>query len=437
MKANQKKLTKDTLLVLIGKGILFTSYYFSVPFLIKLLGLEIYGFWITISSILSWVYILDLGVGNSLRNIIVGLKKENNTIEIREHVSTTYWILIIGISVFTLLISVTVYLLDLATFINIPKTIKPIAYLIFNFILIGVSASLVLRIIFSILQGYQEVGTSEILNSSPQVILLLIIIIFTVYYNNSLLQNLKFLGIIYASIPTILYLVINISLFNTVFKSISPQIRYIKWKLVQKILPLSLSFFIIQIAGLVIYATDNYIISLLFDNKSVAYYSISYRYFQIPIYLFNIVCTPIWPLISKYYYEDNTSAILKLKNKMILIWLAISILTLFMLAVSNYFYEFWTEKRIIIPRNLSIVLTIYVIISTLGSIYAVILNAMGKVKMQVISSVIIMLLNIPLSIIFSKNMNLGIIGIPIASIVCLCISGSIVYFHYEKIKHQN
>jgi len=42
--------------------------YLSIPLMIKYLGNVQYGIWSTLLSIMSWISLFDIGIGNGLRN---------------------------------------------------------------------------------------------------------------------------------------------------------------------------------------------------------------------------------------------------------------------------------------------------------------------------------------------------------------------------------
>ena len=58
------------------------------------------------------------------------------------------------------------------------------------------------------------------------------------------------------------------------------------------------------------------------------------------------------------------------------------------------------------------------VFQTFGSIYVNVANGLGRIKLQIICSVIGAIVNIPLSIFFAKGLGLGLVGIKLATIIC-------------------
>jgi Na+-driven multidrug efflux pump len=64
-------------------------------------------------------------------------------------------------------------------------------------------------------------------------------------------------------------------------------------------------------------------------------------------------------------------------------------------------------------------MAIFAIVSTWNNIFASFLNGASKIKLQMYSSVIAMSINIPLSIFFAKNLELGSAGVILGTCVTL------------------
>jgi O-antigen/teichoic acid export membrane protein len=71
----------------IGISLIYT------PLLLKYLGDERYGIWVTMLSILNWILVFDIGIGNGLRNVLtIKIKQEKND-EAQSVVSSAYYAL--------------------------------------------------------------------------------------------------------------------------------------------------------------------------------------------------------------------------------------------------------------------------------------------------------------------------------------------------------
>ena len=68
-----------------------------------------------------------------------------------------------------------------------------------------------------------------------------------------------------------------------------------------------------------------------------------------------------------------------------------------------------------------------------GSIYVMFINGVGKVRLQMMSSIIGGVLNIPLSIFLANNCGLGLSGVILASMICMFYGAVLGPVQYRKI----
>lgn len=64
-----------------------------VPITINYLNNEVYGIWMTITSILYWITTFDIGLGNGMRNYLAEALATNDTKLGKKYISTTMLLL--------------------------------------------------------------------------------------------------------------------------------------------------------------------------------------------------------------------------------------------------------------------------------------------------------------------------------------------------------
>ena len=163
---------------------------------------------------------------------------------------------------------------------------------------------------------------------------------------------------------------------------------------------LGINFFILQIAVIIIFSTDNMIITQVLGPAAVTPYNISFKYFSIPIMIFSIVVTPFWSAYTDAHAKGDLVWIKKSINRLSQTWILIFAMVIVMLLASQDFYKFWVGNDLQIPILLSILMGIFAIISTWNNIFAAFLNGLGKIKLQIYYSLFGMIINIPLSVFF-------------------------------------
>ncbi len=69
---------KGVVLSVVAKMIYVLSSFLTVPLMIDYVNATRYGIWLTLSSIIGWVTLFDLGLGNGFRNRFAEAKAEGN-----------------------------------------------------------------------------------------------------------------------------------------------------------------------------------------------------------------------------------------------------------------------------------------------------------------------------------------------------------------------
>ena len=107
------KYKKNTLYMLFLKGISVGISLIYVPLLLNALDTDNYGIWLTLTSIVSWVAMLDIGLGNGLRNKLAVSLANNDILLAKKYVSSAYGVLALYITLF-----VSVFLIFASFFLS-------------------------------------------------------------------------------------------------------------------------------------------------------------------------------------------------------------------------------------------------------------------------------------------------------------------------------
>ena len=91
--ARYARIVRSTLMGAVASGIGILASFASVPLTIAYLGEERYGAWVTISTLLAWLLVADLGLGNGLTNAIAEAVGLNRSAIAQAHIATTIWLL--------------------------------------------------------------------------------------------------------------------------------------------------------------------------------------------------------------------------------------------------------------------------------------------------------------------------------------------------------
>jgi O-antigen/teichoic acid export membrane protein len=423
------KAKKNITFSLVLRGISIFISLIMVPLTIHYISPTKYGIWITLSSIVGWFGFFDIGLGHGLRNRFAEALASNKHALAQTYVSTTYAILtIFSLCLILLFFIINPFLnwssiLNAGTEIGFKEELSLLALIIFS----TFCFSFVLRLITIILTADQEPAKASLFDFAGNILNVVIIFILTKTTKGSLL----YLGLTISLTQIIVLSASSIWFYSTKYKLYKPSFRSVDFSKARDLFSLGVKFFLLQIAVVLLYQTNNIIIAQLFGPAEVTPYSIAYRYFNILMMIFTILLTPFWSAFTEAWAKTELEWINNAIKKLIKSWLLFASVGIIMLAISSLFYKIWLGKTVYIPFQMSILVLIYVLINTWNGIFSSFLNGVSKVKLQMYVGISAAVLNVPFAIFLGKW--IGIEGILIANIIVFLPAVIIYPIQYKKV----
>jgi O-antigen/teichoic acid export membrane protein len=424
-----KNISKHVLLSFLYKGGGILANFLLVPITIDYLDTENYGIWLTLSSFISWFSFFDIGLGNGLRNKFAEAKAKKDMTAARGYVSTAYFTLGAVSLALIIVFCAFNYFIDWTKVFNTSPHLQKELGLLIPIVFAFFCLQLVAKLITTIYMADQHHSVQEKINFFIQTGTLLLIWIMTLTSQGSLFL----FSIVFSIFPLFFLLLFNFFSFRKRYFYLTPSIKNWSKEYLKEIFGIGIHFFIIQIAVIVLFSSDNIIIVQLFGPEEVVAYNIAFKYFSIVSMSYTIVITPYWSSFTEAYFRRDFDWIKKSVHNIQKLWLAIPVILFFMVFISDWFYNFWIGKPLVIPTQLSIVMAVFVALITFNMIYVNFINGIGKIRLQLITSIISMLINIPLSIFFAKYLELGSTGVMLATCISLCYSIVLRPIQYRKI----
>jgi O-antigen/teichoic acid export membrane protein len=397
-----------------------------VPLTLSYLNSYEYGVWLTLSSVLTWIYVLDIGLGNGLRNKLTEALALGDKRMAKTYVSTTFISLFLIISFVYILFILVQNWLNWSSILNVDpdkiSNLNEVVTIVFAFFCIN----FVLKIVGNIFMAYQQPAVNDLIYFLGNLLSFVLIYISTKLFPGSLMK----VAVIFSATPIFVLLCAYPIVFYK-HRDIIPSIYFLKFKYLKDLMSLGFQFFIIQISCVIVFMTSNFIISKLFGPDQVTSYNIAFKYFSIVTIGFTIILAPIWSAVTDAYTRGDLEWIKKQIKKLLVIWGLFLLLTIVMILVSSFVYSFWMGKEIKISMSLSVLCGIYVTISNWNNVFAFFINGVGKVRLQLYSSILSGVLYIPLAVYLGKQ--IGVAGVILAMCLSLFISSIWFPVQYWKI----
>lgn len=408
------KVKKNIIASLLLKGCMIAVSFLLVPMTLGYLNSYEYGIWLTINSVLSWVYIFDIGLGNGLRNKLTEALAKEDYESGKIYVSTSFFCMFIIAAIIFIIFSFGEHFIDWYEFMNVdPAKIEGLDNIIT--IVFGFTCILfVFKMIGNIYMAYQLPAVNNALGFGGSFLSLIIIFILT---KTTPTGSLREVAIYFSGAPALIYLLAYPVTFRK-FRQIAPSFKAVRLKYFKSLASLGLNFMFIQIAVLIVFMTSNIIISKLFGPEEVTPYNIAFKYFSIVSMVFTIILTPIWSAVTDAQARNDYEWIKRSLKKMLRIWLLLVGGLAVMVVGANLFYKIWVGNEVNVPFQLSLWMAVYTAITTLGNLFAHIINGLGKLRIQLIYSIAQGIVYIPLAIICGRTF--GVQGILI-SLCFICV----------------
>lgn len=411
------------------KGISIVSQFALVPLTLNYLDKTQYGIWLTLASLISWFSFFDIGIGHGLRNKLSEALAENNLPLAKIYVSTSY--ALVG-GIFTLVLIAFVGInpfVNWAKILNTPPGLNLELAKMVLFVFTFFCLRFILALIGNILFSYQKPALNNLISPLGNIVSLVIIYILTITTPGSLF----WVAVTFSAVPVVILLGFNLVLFYGRFKEIAPGIRHIDLKHSNDLLGLGIQFFVIQLAGIVVFTSSNIILTQLFGPEEVTVYNISFKYFSVITMVYGIIMIPFWSAITEAYVKKEMDWIRKAIKNLELIGFGFIILSILMLIFATPIYNLWLGDSIRIPLSMNLVMCFFVVLTVLSRPYNIFINGIGKVRLQFYTAIVSIIITIPLALLFAKAFNLGPSGVVLAT-VCTTFPTMILWrIQYKKI----
>ena len=415
---------------LIIKGISILVSLMLVPMTLGYVSVEIYGVWLTISSILHWLTYMDVGFTLGLKNRLAEALAKEDYEKGKSLVSTTYFIMITIFIPLSLILWNICPLINWCEILNVAQSNQKIIIKTIQILFAFVSLQMIVNVFIAVVAAHQKTALSSLFNVIGQVFSLIIIGCMTKFVEPSLIN----LAFAYSMMPIFIVAVSSIVYFRTSMRKVAPSIKSINTSYIKDLWNLGVKFFIIQIQQIVLYQATNLLISHIESPEAVTQYNIAYKILNVVVMVYTIILTPLWPAYTDAYTKKDFKWMKNIYKKMKNIFGILCILIVLITIVSPVLYKIWIGDKVTIPILLTISISIYTLIHCWDSLQVMLINGIGAVKLQSNIILIGLILHIPLSLFLGKY--IGIYGVITSMCIVNLIYASFFTIQTNKLLNQ-
>lgn len=398
-----------------------------VPITINYLNNEVYGIWMTITSILYWITTFDIGLGNGMRNYLAEALATNDTKLGKKYISTTMLLLSLIALSMAIVLLYPLITINFNSFFNTNAiagnelrmaVVIAVGFTLMNFVLKNIG------MIFVAMQKY---AINDLLSISGNVIALILIYILTKVTTG----NLVLVVLAYTMTSCVAFLLAAIPLFWK-HPELKPSLRFFDKSLGKKIVGKGFGFFVIQISScLVIFGAANFFITQSCGPAAVTTYNIAYKFFNLLVIAYTIILAPMWNAYTDAYVKGDMQWIKATFNKALKFWVLSICGGLGMLLICNLFYKLWIGNMVNVPLSVSASTLVYVCFFNLNNCATYLINGLNKIFVQIIISLAVTTLYIITVLAFGRK--LGVEGIVLSMAASYTVMSVVHLYQCRKL----
>lgn len=270
-----------------ARGVSIFAGLATIPLLTRHLGASGFGIYATLTSLLAWLGLLQLGFGPTVINALSG--KDLETRDAEGLVATAFW-LQLGITVVVVCVGTGVWhFLDWAALLNAPPSEAPLINVSVLIVIFGVALRLPLSLGRPLLmvKGYTNTAGSWDTASALATLTALMVVV-----------------ALQLGLPAVLAVTVGVpaamaggAFLHAVVGAprLLPRWSRFAWCTAKSLLRSASHFTVITIAAAVIAATDNFIIAATLGPERVTPYAVTLRLFQFTLIFGGVVLEAYWP----------------------------------------------------------------------------------------------------------------------------------------------
>lgn len=414
------------------KGISIVVSLLLVPMTLGYVSSELYGIWLTLSSVVMWLSFFDVGFTLGMRNKLAEAIAKNDFERGKMLVSTTYVVMSVLFGVLCLLLELAIPYVDWTGFLNVDSQYNEDIMMTMQVLTVFFSLQMIVNVFTSVLSGFQKVALSSAFPVIGNAISLVLIFVLTKCVAPSLVA----LAFAISGVPVFVILIASLLMFNKDLKKVSPSLKHFNRDCISDVFGLGAKFFLIQIQVLVMYQSTNILISNVSSAEAVTEYNIAYKYLGTALMAFNIVLSPLWPAFTDAYTKLDFVWMKNVYAKMIRLFaLSVGLLVLMLLS-SPIVYEIWIGNKTSVSFTMSFFVFLYIAVWNWMNMHTILINGVGTVKLQTHVTFVGMFVHIPLSLFLGGVLHWGAISVLVSMITISAAYSLVFYIQMHKILSQ-
>ena len=414
-KERYRRAALTTLVSYGARGVTLVTTLVSVPLTLSYLGIERYGMWMTISSIIAMLSFTDFGIGNGLLNSIAETNGQGDTRQAERYVSSALAMLgFIALGV-GLLFAIVYQFTPWARVFNVTS---PVAVSEAGLATAVFAACFLLNMPLSVPQqvrvGYQEGYVNGLFIGVGNLFGLALVLVAI-----SAHASLPVLVLAMAGSPLLMSLV-NAAFLARSRPHLVPRLALVDRRSSNALMRTGMLFFVLQLAVVVGYTSNAIVAAQVIGPGAVSEYTVATKLFLIPTTLISLALVPLWPAYREALTRGDGRWVRStfLRSLKLVFMIGLPFLAL-LVAVSGPLIRVWVGDAVHPSASLILGVGVWMVLGGIGNAFAMLLNGAQVMRFQVIVASTMAIANVVLSILLTQR--IGVAGVVWGSVIAFSI----------------
>jgi O-antigen/teichoic acid export membrane protein len=406
------RLIQTVLTAFLGRGLTIVVGLITVPLTIGYLGAERYGIWVTISTLLVWFQLADLGFGNGLTNALAEAYGSDRADLAQQYVATAFWALT---AIALVLGAITSWLLpqinwgELVQLQSAQSSEELTTALFFALVIACLTVPLIT--VEKVFFAYQEGALANAWTALGSLVSLVAVLI-VISTRGGLVE----LVCAFSGSPLIVRVISGVWLFGYQKRWLAPLPSRFNFADLRRLLLVGTGFLVTQIAAMVLFQSDTLIIVYFLGPEPVAEYSVVYRLFAVITMVQMLLLAPLWPAYGEAAARADWDWVKRTFRRTLVFNLSLfGVVILAVSVLGQLLVRLWTAGVIEADQSLILLVALWTLMVIWGNSFSILLNGLDIIRPQAITSIVMAALNLGLSIMWVRQ--IGVNGVILATVV--------------------
>ena len=380
----------------------------SISLTVRYLGGDRYGLWATVAGAVMWVNLLDLGVANALTNNLARAHALDDRLSAAQHLTNALLMTGSMAVVAGLTFAVGFRYVNWMRLLNVGAAVPQLEVRHFvaaaiGLLLAGLPGGLAGRV----LAGYQELHRYNFVTCAGAITGLLALALGMIFH-----VSMPLLFILSAGCLPLASLTLLVRTIGWSKPWLRPRLLLSNKNTILELLSSGWAFFLIQISAVVVYSSDNLIVSHYLGPAEVTPYSVTWRLASLAAVVQSLLFPALWPAYAEAHARRDYNWVRRTFTFTLrgtVVFNAASAVLL--VSLGKPLIRLWAGPVAVPSAPLLVAMAVWILVSGFMSVESCLLAALNRTRAQAVLSIVAAALNVTLSITLVQRVgSLGVIA---------------------------